>query len=137
MEEKNLKNFETFEEMPDSLLLVNETSNLLYVRYGKDAFITREFFDNIIIDNYNVICTVSYYNVINNNKIFTLTIKKSLMHNAPEISDIGEDITIIPLNELLNVKGNNVIYIGLEDVEYITQFRGEEPVQKGKRIKYI
>ena len=47
MEEIVLKNYETFDEIPNGLLQVKENSNLMYVRIGKNSFIAREFIDSI------------------------------------------------------------------------------------------
>lgn len=137
MEEQILRNFETFEEIPEGLLELKEGSNLIYIRYDREVYVAREFFDSVISDNLNVIYTVSYLDVRDNKNILTLLIKKSLVDNSIEFLNKREDINIIPLNEVLSIKGNKCFYIGLDDINIITKYKGDDPVQKGKKVNYI
>ena len=66
MEEIVLKNYETFDEIPNGLLQVKENSNLMYVRIGKNSFIAREFIDSIEFEDEYIKYIVSYFNVTNN-----------------------------------------------------------------------
>jgi len=133
MEEIVLRNYETFEEIPNALLEVKESSNLMYVRIGRLVFIAREFVDNIIFDNDSVKYEVSYHNVKNNENILTLNIKRTDFEVG--LTEKRDDIDIIPLKNILNVKENNVIYLTNQDVNNLIGFRDE--YVPGKKVSMI
>lgn len=63
-----LRNYETFDEIPEGYLMVKENSNLMYVRIGNSAFIAREFINSIKVSNEFAKYIVSYYEVRKNEK---------------------------------------------------------------------
>lgn len=128
-----LRNYETFEEIPDGLLEVKETSNLMYVRIDRLVFIAREFVDKVISDNDSIKYKVSYYNVKDNENILTVNIKR--VDAKIELSEKRDDIDIVPLKNILNIKQNNVIYLTKQDVDSITAFRDE--YVPGKKVSTI
>lgn len=133
MEKIVLRNYETFEEIPDALLEVKPSCNLMYVRIGRLVFIAREFVDKVISDNDSIKYKVSYYNVKNNENILTISIKK--VDNEIELNEKREDVDIIPLQNILNIKQNNVVYLTEQDIENLTNFRDEYVL--GKKVSIV
>lgn len=133
MEEIVLRNYETFEEIPNALLEVKSSCNLMYIRIGSAAFIAREFVDNVISENDSIKYKVSYYNVKNNENILTLSIKK--VDTEIELKGKREDVNIIPLQNILNLKQNNIVYLTEQDIDDITNFRDE--YISGKKVSII
>ena len=133
MEEVILRNYETFEEIPNALLEVKESSNLMYVRIGRFAFVAREFVDKVISENDTIKYKVSYYNVKNNENILTVNIKK--VESEIELIEKRKDINIIPLKNILNIKNNRVIYLTKQDVDDIIDFSDE--YIPGKKVSTI
>lgn len=125
MEAIVLKNYETFDEFPNGLLVVKENSNLMYVRVGRRTFIAREFINCIEFESGYIKCIVSYFNVKNNENILTIDTKKSIREKSVEILSQLKNIDIIPLNSVLNIKQNKVTYLGLQDINNIVDFKEE------------
>lgn len=125
MEKLTLRNYETFNEIPDGNLLVTENSNLMYIRMGCHVFIAREFIDSVMSDISYTTYVVSYLNVKNNENILTLEVKKSHSNDEVEISNNSGDIDIIPLGKVLNIKGNSETLISLEDIDNLVNFKEE------------
>lgn len=134
MEELILRNYESFNENPLGVLLVKKNSNLMYLRIARNAFIVREFIDNIISDNDSVKYVISYYNVKNSEKVLTLTIEKTLSSNEIKTSDKKEYINIIPLSEILNIKDDKITTLCMEDIDNIVNFKEEFIPDKKKSI---
>jgi hypothetical protein len=130
-----LRNYETFDEIPEGYLMVKENSNLMYVRIGNSAFIAREFINSIKVSNEFAKYIVSYYEVRKNEKILTLEIDSSLSNYELKKINKREDVDIIPLSKVLNIVGNDVSFVSLEDVETITNFKGE--YSSGKKMSII
>ena len=125
MREIVLRSYEAFDEIPNGLLEVKSSCNLMYVRVGRFAFIAREFVDNVIIDNDIVKYKISYYNVKDNNNILTLNIQKSIVKNTIDYAEKHEEINIEPLSNLLNIYGNRIAYLNNEDIDVIVDYKGE------------
>ena len=132
MKDQILRNFETFEEIPNGLLLVNEKSNLMYVRIGKKVFVAREFVETITGDRTSVIYTTSYYSVENNKNILTLNVQKHFVSGKSDCLNNDKNVEVIPLSKILNLSGNAVSYLTLEDVQTITNLKEVEPTEKRK-----
>lgn len=128
-----LRNYETFEEIPNALLEVKESSNLMYVRIGRLVFIAREFVDKVISDNDIIKYKVSYYNVKNNENILTVNIKR--VDSKIELIEKRDDVNIIPLKDILNINQNRVIYLTKQDVDTIINSRDE--YVPGKKVSVI
>ena len=135
MREIILRNYETFDEIPEGLLQVKPSSNLMYVRIGRTAFIAREFVDNVIADNDIVKYKVSYYSVKDNKNILTLNIEKSIEQNRVDYAEKNKEINIQPLCKLLNINDNSVSYLGNEDIDTIIEYRGD--YVSGKKTSII
>lgn len=125
MKELILRNYETFSEIPEGFLLVKENSNLMYVRIAGSAFVAREFVDSVEAENDYYIYKVRYLNVMDNKNILNLEIKKVLSTNEVKITNQKEDVDIVPLNNILNIKGNDRTLICLEDIDNIVNYKKE------------
>lgn len=68
-------------------------------------------------------------------KILTLEIDSSLSNYELKKINKREDVDIIPLSKVLNIVGNDVSFVSLEDVETITNFKGE--YSSGKKTSII
>ena len=125
MEEIILKNYETFYEIPNALLLVKHNSNLMYVRVGRNCFIAREFIDSVEFENEYIKYVVSYFNVKDNENILTLNIKRNVNDQSIQMSNQTKNIDIVPLKDILNIKYNKATYLSLQDINNIVDFKGE------------
>lgn len=134
MEEMILLDFETFEEIPNGLLLVNEKTNLMYIKIDNDVFVAREFLDSVSGDNTKISYVVSYRDVQNNKNVLTLNVTKNIDDNI-NILEENPNLQIIPLNIILNIKGDSETYLNLEDVKQLINFK--EQVSKEKRKYYF
>lgn len=130
-----LRTYETFDEIPEANLLVNQNSNLMYVRIGRNVFIAREFIDKIIFDNSSVIYTINYLNVKQKEIVLTLEIKKDIHNGNNIITNKRADMEIIPLNEILQINGTSTLLLNLEDVDNLINFNGE--FEMGKKNSLI
>ena len=125
MEKLVLRDYETFSEIPNGVLLVKNNSNVMYVRIARKAYIAREFIDKILTDDKNSTYMISYYNVKNNEKILTLEIEKNISNGNIEKTNQREDVDIIPLSEILNLKQNRIEFICLDDIDNLVDFKSE------------
>ena len=135
MKEIILGSYDTFDEIPEGLLLVKENSNLMYIRIGSDVFIAREFIDTVLADNTNYSFILSYYNVKNNEKILTLEVKKDIEKDTTLMTSIKSNTNIIRLSKVLNIKNNKVIMLSLEDINNLIDFK--EQYIKGEKHSII
>ena len=120
-----LRNYETFDEIPEGNMMVKEKSNLMYVRVGNSAFIAREFINSIESDASNIKYIVSYCNVKDNKVVLILKLEKDILNNSVKFSNKRSDIDILPLSSILNIKGTDVTFICLEDIDNIINFKPE------------
>ena len=111
MEDQILKNYESFAEKSNGVLLVENNSNLMYIKIGEDIFVTHEFISSIDVDNSNIIYTITYYNVKDNKKVLELKIVKTLAGGIVTCSNEDSKVQILPLIKLLNIKGNSKYYL--------------------------
>ena len=135
MNELLWRSYETFSEIPEARLLVTPNSNLMYIRIGRCAFIAIEFVDSIINENASIIYKISYLNVKNHEKILKLEIIKSFENNEIKVLNKREDVEIIPLSKILNIKGNGVSILSQSDVDELLHFK--EEFIPGKKISII
>ena len=131
MEELILQDFETFEEIPNGLLLVTEKTDLMYIKTDNDVFIAREFLDSVSGDDSTISYLISYHDVQNKQNVLTINITKDINENV-NILNQNPNIQIIPLNVIFNIKGNSKIYLNIEDLKPIIDFKEEEPKEKRK-----
>ena len=120
-----LRNYETFDEIPEGNMMVKEKSNLMYVRVGNSAFIAREFINSIESDESNIKYIVSYCNVKDNKVVLSLKLEKDILNNSVKFCNKRSDIEILPLSSILNIKGTDVTFICLEDIDDIINFKPE------------
>ena len=130
-----LRTYETFDEIPNANLLVNKNSNLMYVRIGRNAFIAREFIGSVVLDNSNIIYTINYLSVKQDEIILTLEIIKDIYTDKTMVTNKRKDMDIIPLNEILRINGNSNIFLNLDDVNNLVDYKGE--FVKGKKNSII
>lgn len=135
MNELLLRCYETFSEIPEGNLLVTQNSNLMYIRIGRLAFIAREFVDSIINEDTKAIYSISYLNVKDNKKVLELKILKYFENNEKHVLNKREDVEIVPLSKILNIKGNGVAILSKNDVDDLLDFKGE--FIPGKKISVI
>lgn len=120
-----LRNYETFDEIPEGNMMVKEKSNLMYVRVGNSAFIAREFINSIESDASNIKYIVSYCNVKDNKVVLILKLEKDILNNSVKFCNKRSDIDILPLSSILNIKGTDVTFICLDDIDNIINFKSE------------
>ena len=129
MQDKILRSYESFEEIPLGILVIDKNSNVNYIfnKKTKYACVAREFISDTEIVNIGknqlIKETKKYYNVINNKLI--LTKEQFLTFDLDVISSSEEDYIIIPLNEILNIKGNDKYYLDRNDINNIILFDSE------------
>ena len=129
MQDKILRSYESFEEIPLGILVIDKNSNVNYIfnKKTKNACVAREFISDTEIVNIGknqlIKETKKYYNVINNKLI--LTKEQFLTFDLDVISSSEEDYIIIPLNEILNIKGNDKYYLDRNDINNIILFDSE------------
>ena len=133
MQEKVLKDFETFEEFPNAVLEIKPNTNLVYIEKGNEAFIAREVLKKLSSDNSNVEYELKYKDVINNKIRLTAEIRKE---NGTTVIDYPKEPhkvhQIIHLDEILKIKENSFYYFTLEDVQNLESFKMQEPTEKRK-----
>lgn len=135
MNELLLRSYETFSEIPDGKLLVTENSNLMYIRIGRFAFIAREFVDSVTNEGASATYKISYLNVKSPEKILELEIIKNINNNEKQVLNTMEDIEIISLSKILNIKGNGVSILSKNDIDNLLDFKQE--FIPGKKISVI
>ena len=134
MEERILKCYDTFEEFPDGILVIKENTNVMYIQKGRDAYIAREFLTRACGDEKESEFIIDYKDVITGKTVLTSHIirtDKTMKINYINEQTIVRDIR--PLNEIFNVKGENVYLLSYDDIFTLINFKGEEPVSKTKR----
>ena len=128
--DKILRNYESFEEIPMGFLMIDKNSNVNYIynKQNKTACVAREFINNTEIVNIGKNQLIKeikkYYNVINNKLI--LTEEQFLNFNLDIVSKNNNNYIVIPLNEILNIKGNDKYYLDRNDINNIILFDSEK-----------
>lgn len=133
MNEKVLKDFETFEEFPSAVLEIKPNTNLVYIEKGTGAFIAREVIKKASGDDSNVEYELKYRDVVNNKVRLTAEIKRE--NGTTVISypkEPFEVYKVIHLDEILKVKQNSPYYFTLEDIKNIDSFKEQEPIERRK-----
>ena len=132
MGEMILKDFETFEEIPDGVLLIKEGTNLSYVTNKEETFVAREFIESVENDDVKTKYTIGYYDVINNKNRLTIKIVKD-NNSGKVICLYNEDnIKVITLDKMLNIKGNSVAYFDIDDVKDLNAYKKPQTSEKRK-----
>ena len=107
MDQEILKSFETFDENPDGVLIVDKTSNLMYIKKNDKVFIAREFIKKIICDQENMTIFVDYYAVTDNSLITSIKIVKTISDNNIKYIKREGKTKIIPMNEYFKIINND------------------------------
>lgn len=107
MDQEILKSFETFDENPDGVLIVDKTSNLMYIKKNDKVFIAREFIKKIICDQENMTIFVDYYSVKDNSLITSIKIVKIISDNRIKYIKREGKTKIIPMNEYFKIINND------------------------------
>ena len=129
MEENVLKDFETFNEFPNKYLRVNSNSNYYFIQKLNKNFITKKNIDSIstinIFNKEKIVMKKSYIDV--NTGLVALKVGsiKNVDGDNEEFIYNEDDVKIISLSSILNIKGNDVYYLSKEDIETIVNFKEE------------
>ena len=122
---KVLNQFETFEEFPDAILKIDQSSDCYYVESDDKKYIAWENTDAVenLDSNGNIIkYTNGYYSVIDGNKVATTT----TIFDGKEYKKQNKEIKVYPLTKILNIKGNSVYELTKEDVIEFSNFKEEK-----------
>lgn len=103
MDQEILKSFKTFDENPDGVLIVDKTSNLMYIKKNDKIFIAREFIKKIVCDQENMTIFVDYYAVTDNSLITSVKILKTISDNKIKYIKREGKTKIIPMNEYFKI----------------------------------
>jgi len=131
MEEKNLRDFESFNEFPNGILKVEKNSNLVYIEKNNNNFVARELIESANSDGLKATYLISYYDVINNKYILTLEFTKTLDDKFSFV-DIKNNSNkqIIPLCKILKLRNDSSSCLDLEDITHLINFKEEDSKQK-------
>lgn len=122
MEENVLKSFETFDEFPNKYLKVNSNSNYYFIRKKDNNFVTKKNIDLISnITKEQVLVKSSYYDVISGNLIYKEAFISDINGKSKEIIKC-EDVKIILLSTIFNVKGNGMYYLTKDDINVLVSY---------------
>ena len=133
MEERILKCYDTFEEFPDGILVIKENTNVMYIQKGRDAYIAREFLNSATGDELQSEFIVDYKDVITGKTVLTSHIIKT--EEDTKINYLTTQIKvydIIPLDKILNINGNKISELTLDDICVLINFKEQEPTHKRK-----
>lgn len=129
MEENVLKDFETFSEFPDKYLKVNNSSNYYFIRKSNDNFVTKRNIDSIsiinIFSNQKLLLVKSYYDVNNGELVLNTRSISNIDRSNEEFIELENNVSIIPLNSILNIKGNNEYYLSKDDINHLINYENK------------
>ena len=133
MEKNVLKDFQTFDEFPEKYLLIDDKSNVFYVKVQDECFITRRRIN--YVSSIGTDCDIlkyknSYYNILNGECVVKLSFLKSLKEDNDFVLAAEGEIKILPLSDILNLKNNKKYYLNREDIELLVNFEKENNVYK-------
>lgn len=126
MEENVLKSFETFDEFPNKYLKVDANSDYYYIKKENNSFIAKRNIDLISnISKEKVLIKCSYYDVINGNLIYNLEFTSDINGRNKEFIKC-EDVKLVLLSNILNIKGDQVNYLTQEDINVLINYKEEK-----------
>lgn len=124
MEQKILTDFDSFEEYPNGLLRISSDSNLFYVEIDGNKYIVREMLERFKNNGTELTYNKNYYEVLKNELVFSCECIKSLIDGKTTCKT--ENIKLIKLSEILNLRGNSVSNFDKEDIEKLIGYKGEK-----------
>ena len=119
MEDYILKDYETFEEKTNGLLLVSKKSNLMFIELGNLCYITRERMNRIVSNKNSIKYDISYYSVKDNEKVLDLKIIRTADKCFIMESNEKCSIKIKALYKVLNLEDDEKRYLDEEDVDIL------------------
>lgn len=119
MEKIVLKDFETFNEFPDSYLEIKSDSEYYYIGKKTESFVAKRKVDLVstvkIYSKEKVLEIESYYDVCNGNKALKTESISNLDGINKEYVKKDDGVKIIPLNSILEEE-SEIIYLSKKDV---------------------
>lgn len=110
-----LNNFETFNEVNDAYLKVNNKSNLFYIINGEENYIAWQKIDSISLYSKSIIeLDRSYYDVINGNKVLS-----TMEYRVIDDDYSNKNKNILLLSDVLNVKPDEEMFLSYGNVKDI------------------
>lgn len=117
MNKNLLMGFQTYEEFPDSYLLVKKDSNVFLAIIKDEKFVVRQNIDKVSFDIINgnpcISSEISIYNVIDDSLVFCFN------NECSDKIDIDENINIQHLHKYLGLKDEEEVCLSLNDVNEI------------------
>ena len=135
MSEQILKDYETFEELPNNYLLINDKSNVFYLINEDKTFIVREQLKKCVLnkEKRTVEIEKNYLNVINGDVVANIS-KVCFLDNNDQSIELGNiKIYIETLQNILNIKGNNKCLLTFDDVKILTHLNEEKNKEYSKK----
>lgn len=133
MEENVLKDFETFNEFPDSYLEIKSDSEYYYVGKKTESFVAKRKVDLVstvrIYSKEKVLEVESYYDVFNGNKILKTESISNLDGRNKEFVKKDDGVKIIPLNSILEEE-SEIIYLSRKDVTKLIKNNSNDKSKK-------
>lgn len=129
MEENVLKDFETFAEFPDKSLKINSNSNYFLIKINNKSFVTKRNIDSVsiikILSNQKLFNIRSFYDVKTGDLVLTTKSVCNIDKSCEEFLEMEDKVEIMSLSSVLNIKGNDVYYLTLEDIEVLLNVKEE------------
>lgn len=122
-----LQESETLNDFPDKSLKVEDNSNYYYTKINDKVYITRRQILSIDYKEDDITIVYGYHSVMNDKLVSVIKKKITILKTIIE----NKSLIVVPLSKVLNIKGNDVYYLGIDDVRNIVGF----DKQKTKTIK--
>jgi len=129
MDQEILNDFETFDEKPNGVLIVDKASNLMHVNKNDKIFVAREFIKKIVCDQENMTIFVDYYAVTDNSLITSIKIVKTISDNKIKYIKREGKTRIIPMNEYFKIINDDKCILDRNSIKDIE----EEQIIKVKK----
>jgi len=129
MDQEILNDFETFDEKPNGVLIVDKASNLMHVNKNDKIFVAREFIKKIVCDQENMTIFVDYYAVTDNSLITSIKIVKTIIDNKIKYIKREGKTRIIPMNEYFKIINDDKCILDRNSIKDIE----EEQIIKVKK----
>lgn len=133
MRQKFLTDFDSFDDYPSGLLRISSDSNLFYAVIDGNKYIVREMLEGFDYKVTELIYNKNYYDVLKNELVFSCECVKSLIDGKTTYKT--ENIKLIKLSEILNLKGDSVSNFDKEDIENLIGYKEEK--SKNPRKNYF
>lgn len=126
-----LKESETLEDYPDKYLKIDGQSNYCYVEFKEKTYVSRKLILSASSDEKgDVFVVYGHYDVMNDSLICTT---KKVITMFETIEDNGNAL-VIPLNQVLNIKGNGEYYLDIQDINELLSFNKKNKEVSAEKI---